>query len=159
MTIFEGIIIKNGAIIIPESLRLDLLAKAHSRHQGIVRTKQYLRNAVYWPGMSSEIEKMCKDGRICRQLLPKEELPLSPVDRPEGPWIQIDNDRFSFEFHHYLTIQDFYSKWPEVYKLKLKQLLEPLLHALRIVFHVWKPTKTCFRQWTATSEFRVLCIS
>ena len=55
LKIFEDVIIKNGTIIIPKSLRQDLLAKAHSTHQGIVRTNQYLRNAVYWPGMSSEI--------------------------------------------------------------------------------------------------------
>ena len=92
LAIFEEVIIKNGAIIIPERLRQDILAKAHSTHQQIVRTKQYLRNAVYWPGMSTEIEEMCKDCRICRKLLPQEELPLSPVEQPEGPWIQIGID-------------------------------------------------------------------
>ena len=68
--------------------------------------------------MSSTIEKTCKDCRLCRQLLPQKELPLSPVERPEGPWIQIGVDIYSFGFDHYLTIQDYYSKWPEVYKLK-----------------------------------------
>ena len=118
MTKSEDVIIKNGAFIIPESLRQDILAKAHSTHQGIVRTKHCLQNAVYWPGMSSAIEEMCKDCRICRQLLPQEELPLSPVQRPEEPWIQTGIDIYSFEFDDYLTIQDYYSKWPEVYKLK-----------------------------------------
>ena len=118
MTKFEDVINKNGAIIIPESLRQDILAKAHNTHQEIVRTKHYLQNAVYWPGMSSAIEEMCKDCRICRQLLPQEELPLSPVQRPEEPWIRTGNDIYPFEFDHYLTIKDYFSKWPEVYKLK-----------------------------------------
>ena len=43
---------------------------------------------------------------------------MSPVERPKGPWIQIGIDIYSSEFEHYLTIQDYYSKWPEVYKLK-----------------------------------------
>ena len=106
-TIIEDVINKNGATIIPESLRQDILAKAHSTHQGIVCTKQYLRNAVDWPGVSSEIEEMCKDCRICRQLLPQEEIHLSPVERPERQWIQIGIDLYSFEFAHYLTIQDY----------------------------------------------------
>ena len=106
LTKLEDVIIKNGALIIPGSLRQDILAKAHSTHQGIVRTKQYLRNAVYWPGMSSEIEEMCKEYRICRQLLLQEKLPMSPVEQPKGPWIQIGIDIYSFEFDHYLTIQD-----------------------------------------------------
>ena len=72
LTVFEDVIVKKGAIIIPESLRQDILTKAHRTHQRIVRTQLYLRNAVYWPGMSSEIEEMCKDCRICRQLLPQE---------------------------------------------------------------------------------------
>ena len=68
--------------------------------------------------MSSEIEEMCKDCRICRQPLPQEDVPLSPVGQPEGPWIQIGIDIYSFDFDHYLTIQDCYSKWREVYKNK-----------------------------------------
>ena len=118
MTIFEDVIIQNGAVIIRESLRQDILAKAHSTHQGIVRTTQYPRNGEYWPGMSSEIEEMCKDCRIWRQLLPQEELPLSPFEQPEGPCIQIGIDIYSFECDHYLTVHDYYSKGPKVYKLK-----------------------------------------
>ena len=68
--------------------------------------------------MSSEIEEMCQGCRICRQLLPQEDLPLSPVERPDGPWIQIGIDIYSMEFDHYLTAQDYHSKWPAVYKLK-----------------------------------------
>ena len=67
--------------------------------------------------MSSEIEETCKDCRICRQLSPQEDLPLSPVEQPEGPWIQIGIDIYSFEFDHFLTTQDYYSKWPQVRKL------------------------------------------
>ena len=118
LTKFEDVIIKNGAIIIPECLCQSLLAEAHSTHQGIVRTKQYLQNSVYWSGMSSEIEEMCKDCRICRQLLPQEQFTLFPVERPEGPRTQFGIDIFSFEIDHYLTIQEYYTKWPEVHKLK-----------------------------------------
>ena len=118
LTIFEDVIIKNGAIIIPESRRQDILAKAHSTHQGNVRTKQYLRNAVYWPETSSEFEEICKDCRICRQHLPQEDVPLSPVEWPERPWIQFGIDLYSFEFDQYLTKQDNCSKWPEVNKMK-----------------------------------------
>ena len=103
-------VLKGGAIVIPESLRQNVLSKAHSTHQGIVHTKQYLRSIVYWPGMSSHIEELCNECRICRQLLPQDELPLSPVERPEGPWLQIGVDIYSFEFDHYLTSQDYFSK-------------------------------------------------
>ena len=64
------------------------------------------------------LKKYVRIFRICRQLLPQEELPFSPVERPEGPWIQIGLESYSFEFDHYLTIQDYYLKWPEVCKLK-----------------------------------------
>ena len=64
LTGFKDVTIKILAIIVPESLRQDIVTKAHSTHQGVVRTKKCLRNAVYWPGMSSEIEEMCKDCRI-----------------------------------------------------------------------------------------------
>ena len=89
LTIVDDIILKDGAIVIPKSIRRDILIKAQSTHQGIVRTKQCLRNVVFWCGMSSEIEEMCKDCRICQQLLPRDELPLSPVQRPEVPWLQM----------------------------------------------------------------------
>ena len=38
LKLFEVFIFKNGVIIIPESLRQDVLAKAHSTHQGTVST-------------------------------------------------------------------------------------------------------------------------
>ena len=64
---------KDGAVI-SKSIRRDILVKAHSTHQGDVRTKQCLRSVVYWSVMSSEIEEMRKDCRICQELLPQDEL-------------------------------------------------------------------------------------
>ena len=144
LTIFEDVITKNGAIIIPESLRLDNFTKVHSTHQGIVRTKQYLRIAVYRPGMSSEIEEMCLDCRICGQFLPQEELHLSPVERPEGPWIQTGMDIYSFESDHHLTIQDFHSKRPELYKLKETTTRAVIACLNDCFFTFWKPKKNLF---------------
>ena len=140
------IILTDGAIVIPKSIRRDILIKAHSTHQGIVRTKQYLRNVVFRSGLSSEIDQMRKDCRICQQILPQDELPLSPVTRPEGPWLQIDIDLYSSEFDHYLTIQDYYSEWPEVYKLT-ETTTRAVIASLKDCFSRFgKPQKTHFQQ-------------
>ena len=43
-------------IVIPSSMRPAMLAVIHGTHLGIVKCKQRAREALYWPGMSAQIE-------------------------------------------------------------------------------------------------------
>ena len=64
-----------------------MLELIHGTHAGIVKWKQTAREALYWPGMSAQIEKKVKDCTTCHDYAPvqqKEQLIPSPV--PDLPW-------------------------------------------------------------------------
>ena len=55
-------------VIVPESLRDQVLVLAHQGHQGIVRTKQRIRKYYWWPMMDKNIEDLVKHCTVCASL-------------------------------------------------------------------------------------------
>ena len=53
LAVEDGIIFK---VLIPESLRADVLAQLHQSHQGIEKTQLLAREGVYWPNINKDIE-------------------------------------------------------------------------------------------------------
>lgn len=47
-------------LLVPDSLQPKLMSLAHDTHQEIVRTKQRLREAYWWPGMDAQVEVAIK---------------------------------------------------------------------------------------------------
>ena len=72
-----------------QSLRKQILSLAHEMHQGIVKTKQFLRTRFFWPGMDDATEKMIKNCQACvvNQPLDKYTL-LWPTPLSRGPWVK-----------------------------------------------------------------------
>ena len=58
LAVEDGIIFKGKQILIPESLRADILAQLHLSHQGIEKTQLLAREGVYWPNINKDIERM-----------------------------------------------------------------------------------------------------
>ncbi|POM78836.1 Ubiquitin carboxyl-terminal hydrolase [Phytophthora palmivora] len=56
-------------LVVPESLRKDMLHYAHEDfqggHQGITRTHERLRSELYWPGMYDDVERFAKECVDC----------------------------------------------------------------------------------------------
>lgn len=49
--IVNSILFKKRSIIIPSSLRKEMLQRMHAGHLGISKTKQLVRSSIYWPGL------------------------------------------------------------------------------------------------------------
>jgi hypothetical protein len=56
----QGLVLRGSRIVPPECLRESILRSDHQGHQGVVRTKQMVREKVWWPGIDREIESMIK---------------------------------------------------------------------------------------------------
>ena len=63
--VFEGVILRGDRIVVPQSLRKQILKLAHETHQGIVKTKQFLRARFFWPGMDQDVETLIKGCSAC----------------------------------------------------------------------------------------------
>ena len=57
LSLTDGIIYKGERIVIPISMRKDLLKQLDKSHRDVEKTKWRARSAVYWPEMNKEIEK------------------------------------------------------------------------------------------------------
>lgn len=54
-------------VVIPPTLRQQILNDLHAAHVGIVKMKGMARSFVYWPGIDGDIEKIAKSCAECAQ--------------------------------------------------------------------------------------------
>ena len=112
---YNGVVYKGERIVIPKSMRSELLTILHSPHLGIVKTKQRARDMIYWPGMNGQIEEMASKCETClvnRHKQSKEPMMIHPI--PALPWNKVGADLFEFEGLHYLLMVDYYSNYIEI---------------------------------------------
>lgn len=80
-------------IVIPSTLRQDVLNKIHSGHQGIVKSRQIAQAAVWWPTINLDIADMCKLYAFCDEHKPsKPNSPLMPTKLPPRAWQKVGVD-------------------------------------------------------------------
>ncbi|UYV72300.1 hypothetical protein LAZ67_9002523 [Cordylochernes scorpioides] len=125
LSVQEDLILnEKGKILVPVSLRNKLLSFAHKAHQGMVRTKQRLRESYWWPGMDKDVEDLVTTCWVCKnhdKRLKSIRVPITPVERPANPWTKLGLDivgpfidtEIGLKFA--ITLIDYTSKWPEVF--------------------------------------------
>jgi hypothetical protein len=59
-SIHNGLLLKSDRIIIPASLRVEILELIHAGHLGIEKCRQRAIRSVWWPGLSAQVEQMVK---------------------------------------------------------------------------------------------------
>ena len=82
-----SIILRGSRIIMPEKLRERAVNIAHEGHQGIVKTKQLIREKIWFPGLDDEVKKVISDCLACQANVPDQRpdpLQMSPL--PPDPW-------------------------------------------------------------------------
>lgn len=116
------LILRGTRIILPESLRENVLSLGHEGHPGIVLMKQRLRSKVWWPGMDKDVEKCCKSCYGCQITSQHGEIP-EPMTRHELPnqaWEHLSCDFLGPlpSGENLLVVVDYYSRWIEVFIMK-----------------------------------------
>lgn len=105
---------KGSRILVPQSMREDILSKIHHGHQGITKCRARARESVWWPGISTQIENFVRGCHQCIQETSNRREPLMPTPFPERPWQQVGMDLFYLAGKWYLLVTDYYSRFPEV---------------------------------------------
>ena len=119
----DGIIFKGGRIVIPSSLKKDMLKIIQSSHLGVVKSKQRAKDILFWPQIGKDIELSWPQmGKDIKQVLSKcqicLECQLSNVREPmisekpaTRPWETISTDLFTWECQDYLLVAASYSHY------------------------------------------------
>lgn len=130
----DGIIYKGLRIVIPPTLRKDMLKLIHTSHLGIVKCKQRAREAMFWPGMNTDIEMTVRDCSKCEEHQNQQRAePLKPTKTPDLPYNMVGCDLFYFESKKYVLVVDYYSKYIDVVELS-QETTTVVVVALKGVF-------------------------
>lgn len=60
-SVVDGLLLRGNRIVIPQSLRQDILRNIHAGHLGIVECRERARQGVWWPGLSKQLEELVKN--------------------------------------------------------------------------------------------------
>ncbi|UYV79403.1 K02A2.6-like [Cordylochernes scorpioides] len=113
----NGLLMRSCRLVIPASMKLEILDKLHAGHFGITKTRLRARETVWWPGISEEIAETVRKCSVCIQEAVSKHEPLIPTNFPTRPWQKIGMDLFKFENKWYLVVIDYYSRFPEMIQL------------------------------------------
>ena len=131
---YEGLMFKGDRIIIPQSLRPEILQRIHAAHLGIEKCRARARSAVFWPGINGAIDELISQCNTCQQYQRSNQRePLIPQHVPERPWATVAADIFCYKGRDYLLVVDYFSKYPEVARLTSKNS-EAVILAMKDMF-------------------------
>ena len=117
LTLSNALLLYQGRIVIPLSMRQETLAKIHHGHQGIPHCRLRVASSVWWAGVTSAIEQFVQACPTCQRLTNLHREPLLSTPLPSYPWERIAADLFELKSSVYLLVADYYSRFVEVQKL------------------------------------------
>ena len=65
LAVIDGVIRKGRCIVIPNSLRQQVLNQLHTNHMGIEKTKLLAHESVYWSSINADMESYIKHCATC----------------------------------------------------------------------------------------------
>ena len=117
LTVQGGRLLKGCQLVIPLSLRGEILDRIHSGHQGITKCRARAQQAVWWPGMSRKIEEIVRNCATCAKKNKPHAEPMIPTSLTEYPWQKVATDLMQYKNSMYLLVIDYYSRYIEIAKL------------------------------------------
>ena len=116
--IYDGVVLRGHRLVIPSQLQNRVIDIAHHTHQGIVKTKQLIREKVWFPGIDKMVEETVRACIPCQAPYPgsNKREPICQTPLPSKPWSEIALDFAGpFPSGQYLLVAiDEYSRFPEV---------------------------------------------
>ena len=130
----NGLLFINERLIIPSSMRPEMLTRVHQGHAGTEKCKARASGVMYWPNMSRDIELKVAKCPVCLTYSRSNQRePMIPHEMPTRPWAKLGTDLLEFGGKDYLVIVDYFSKYPEVVRLSGKSA-SCVISALKSVY-------------------------
>ena len=119
LSTIDGVLIYKNRVVIPPTLRPEVLENLHSAHQGVTSMNARAESSVFWPNITADINNVRSRCFHCDKMAPSQPSapPVAPV-YPDYPFQMICGDYCLKEGTGYLVIVDRYSGWPVVTKVR-----------------------------------------
>lgn len=93
LVVVGGLVVRGPRIVVPRMLRDKVVKLAHECHQGITKTKEYLRTRVWFPGLDKMVEAHIQHCHPCQVVsMSQEREPLRITPLPSERWKEVAVD-------------------------------------------------------------------
>ena len=125
-------------LVIPESMRSEILNKLHTGHQSITKHRERAQQSVWWPGLSKKLDEFVKNCHDCVKVQKQRAKPLVTSTFPDcierNFHIQkVGTDLFKWKQENYLLIVNYYSRFIEIALLK-GMMAEEVIRHMKSIF-------------------------
>ena len=117
ISVSNGLVLRGNRIVISTTLRSKAVDLAHQGHQGMVKTKQLIKENLWFPGIDRMAEEKMNNCLSCQAATakspPPEPLRMTPL--PTAPWK--DEVDFAEPFpsgDYIMVVTDAFSRFPEL---------------------------------------------
>ena len=109
---------KGQQLVLPVSLRRDLMAATHASHIDVEACIQQARNSLYWPRMTMELKKYIAKCDVCMaHCTEQSKEPIQQHDFAARPWSKVAVDLCDLDGRTLFVISDYYSNYIEVARI------------------------------------------
>ena len=125
----EGLLLFGERLVVPASLRPDMLQVIHEGHLGRDKCKARARVSLYWPLMGVDIYEVVGRCAVCQKYrAANQKEPLIPHSVPALRWQQVALDIMTHRVKDYLVAVHYLSKFPETALLERKTAACVIMH-------------------------------
>ena len=116
--VIDATIFKGKRMLIPKSLRTQVLDGLHAAHQGVAGMRANARERLFWPGLDADLKLKRDQCHKCNENAPSQpDEPIVYTPVPELPFQQVVTDYYSLKGFDYLIYADRFTGWVEVAKV------------------------------------------
>ena len=135
ISVYDGVAYRSHQVIVPSSLREEMLQKIHKAHQGVDSSIRRARESLFWPGMQAAIKEKCLSCGLCaRYVSERPQEPMKSHTIPDRPWSKISADLFQLDGNNYLVMVDHYSDYIELDSLNTNTSANTVIRAMKRQF-------------------------
>lgn len=141
------LILRSNRLYIPKVLRNRILEAGHEGHPGRNKLMSRLREKVWWPEMTQDVDQKTKSCLPCSLVAaPNKTVPLKMRQLPSAPWVDVVMDfTCASEFKkELLVIVDYYSRFIDI-RIQTSTSAEETINSLKHCFSTlgYPETITC----------------
>ncbi|XP_064472313.1 uncharacterized protein K02A2.6-like [Ornithodoros turicata] len=117
LTVTESnLVLRGSPLVSPEKAQMKVVQLTHRGQQAMVKTKQLIREKVWFPGIDKMVEAVVRSCEACQRTAEDKNLPSVMTQLPDGPWLSLVADLAGpLPGNKYLLlVVDEYSQFPVV---------------------------------------------
>ena len=149
-----NLVLRDYQLVIPSTLQQRAVELAHERHQGMSKTKAFLRTKVWFTGADAAVEEAVRSCKPCQaNTTRKSKEPLIMSALPRGPWLEVSIDVCGpLPTGEYLLVMvDEFSRYPivELVRNTAAETVIPVVGDVCSTFDYPEVSKSATAQWSS----------